>query len=65
MWIGRSSSGASGSAAASDSDPKSGGLFRNSVRSLVLPGTVSLVWIMILSGMVVMLVLHVCAFLPE
>ena len=66
MLTGRFSSGVSGSAAASDSAPKSGGLSLSSVRSLVLPGTVLLMLMTVPSGEMVMLVLRVCVFfLPE
>ena len=57
MLMGRSASGVSGSAAASVSDPKSGGLSLSSVRSLALPGAVSLMWITTLFGEMVMFVL--------
>lgn len=56
MLIGRSASGVSGSAAASDSYPKSARLAL-SVRSLMLPKAVLLLWIIVPSGEMVTLVL--------
>lgn len=63
ILIGRSSPGMPGSAAASGSGPKSGGLSRNSARSLMLPGPVLLMWTIVPSGEAVTSVLA-CAFLP-
>ena len=57
MFMGCSSSGVFGSAAASDMVPRSGGLSLYSVRSPMLLGTVLLMCIMISSGVVVMSVL--------